>query len=447
MQQTINLNFEPNPKQDLAWKYLNDSITTELLFGGGAGGGKSYLGCVWILACCYRYPSSRWLIGRSVLKSLKESTLQTLLGVFNSAGMKKDLDFKYNEQSGVITFSNKSEIYLKDLFQNPSDPEFDTLGSTEFTGAFIDEANQVSYKAKEVVKSRLRYKLDEFGIIPKLLMTCNPARGWAYDKFYKPYNENKLLPYQQFVPALVGDNSHVSKHYVTLLEQLEDSSRERLLYGNWDYDDDPTVMIPYDKIVDIFDNMLTVQGGIKYIVADIARFGKDKTVISVWDGLTLVEIITIDKSDLIKVKNTIEDLRAKYRVSISNVIVDEDGVGGGVVDMGGYKGFVANSQCLYKENYNNLKSQCAYTIAKRINEGMVSSTASIDEDVKNQIMKELATFKTHKADQDGKTCFIPKDKQKVILGASPDYGDIFIMRGYVEVLSAKDFDSSHLIHF
>ena len=31
-------------KQGLALKYLTDKTTTEILFGGAAGGGKSYLG-------------------------------------------------------------------------------------------------------------------------------------------------------------------------------------------------------------------------------------------------------------------------------------------------------------------------------------------------------------------------------------------------------------------
>ena len=58
-------------KQTEALDYLEDSSTNELLFGGGAGGAKSFLGCVWIILSCLKYPCTRWVIGRSKLKALK----------------------------------------------------------------------------------------------------------------------------------------------------------------------------------------------------------------------------------------------------------------------------------------------------------------------------------------------------------------------------------------
>jgi hypothetical protein len=456
----LNLNFEPNPKQDLAWEYLHDNVTTEILFGGGAGGGKSYLGCIWILKNCFSYPETRWMIGRSVLKSLKESTLNTMFGIFRDANLKKDIHFKYNEIAGTITFKNGSQIYLKDLFQNPSDPEFDVLGSTEFTGAFIDEVSQIVFKAKEIVKSRLRFKLDQYSLIPKLLMTTNPTKGWVYEDYYRPDKENKLKHYQKFIQCLVSDNPKVSKHYIATLEQLNDGSRERLLFGNWDFDDDPAIMIPYNKIIDIFDTVLVNDSdnnnNNKYIIVDVARFGKDSTVISVWTGLNLIKIERIPKSDLVFVYKRIEALRGEFKISITNVVVDEDGVGGGVVDMGSYKGFVANSSVIdirsHKEktdnvpkpNYNNLKSQCAFTIAQHINDGLVSITCDIEPDIKSAIIADLSSFKTHNQDKDGKNCFIPKDKQKLILGRSPDYGDIFIMRALL--LLDQPFDIDHFLY-
>ena len=71
-------------KQEHAVFYLNDNLTKEVLYGGAAGGGKSALGCLWLISMCQRYPKTRWLMGRAKLKSLKDTTLNTF---FDLAGV------------------------------------------------------------------------------------------------------------------------------------------------------------------------------------------------------------------------------------------------------------------------------------------------------------------------------------------------------------------------
>lgn len=433
MPRNINMDFEPNPKQDLAWNYLMNTTTTEVLFGGGAGGGKSHLGCFWLIYCCLSYPKSRWLMGRSVLKSLKESTLNTFFDTAILCNLKVGSDFKYNGNGNVINFTNGSQIVLKDLYLYPSDPNFDNLGSTEFTGAFIDECNQISDKAKNVVTSRIRYKLDEFKIIPKVLMTCNPSKNWVYHEFYKPSKENTLPPYRAFVQALVQDNPKISKHYIENLKKLDEINRQRLLYGNWEYDDDPTRMIEYDKILDLWTNSFITREGKMYITADIARYGIDKTVICIWDGLNLIKIKVILRSDLVEVQNAILELQNTYHIPNSNTIVDSDGLGAGVKDNLRCLGFTANSRP-FNLNYKNLKAECYYELAKLINESKIYIK---DEQNKTEIIQELEQIKTRNQDKDGKLEIMGKDEIKQSLGRSPDFSDSIMLRMYFEVNTIK----------
>lgn len=424
-------------KQTKALDFLEDNQTREIYYGGAAGGGKSYFGCYWVLKWALKCPGSRWLIGRSELKTLKKTTLISFFEVCKAQGLKAGIHFNYNQQESIIHLPNESQIILADLFAYPSDPEFDSLGSLEITGAFIDEAPQVTEKGKNIVKSRIRFKLAEFDRIPKLLMCGNPSKGWAYNEFYKPARQNELSEDRQFIQALVTDNPYISPHYIESLKTLDKNSRERLLYGNWEYDDDPAALIPYDKILDCFSNDFETLRGEKYITVDVARFGSDKTVIGLWDGWR-VKMKTYKGLNVKETATEVLRMQIQNEVPLSNVIADEDGVGGGVVDITSSKGFVNNSRPLInpitkkEENYNNLKSQCYFRLAERINKGGLYIDCD-DIKVKADIIQELEQVKQYNMDKDGKRQVLPKDKVKEVIGRSPDYSDTLMMREWFEL--------------
>lgn len=429
-------------KQNLAFGYLNDDITTEVLFGGSAGGGKSFLGCAWLIINSIRYPGTRWLMGRSKLKALKQTTLQTFFEVCSMWGLTSD-HYIYNAQSGEIKFYNDSVIILKDLFTYPSDPNFDSLGSMEITGAFIDEVNQISEKAKNIVASRMRYKLDDYDIIPKLFMSCNPSKNWTYSEFYKKHSDGSIEDYKVFIPALLTDNPNISKHYIKQLEKLDDISKRRLLYGQWEYEDLDAI-INYDSILNSFvdyrfdiDN---VEADDYYISVDVARKGKDKAVIMTWYGFNIIDIITLDISLMDEIKAILENIKNRYKISNRSIVIDEDGIGGGLVDfMKGSKGFVNNSKALNGDNFQNLKTQCYFKLAENINDNNVNIFNN-NVIIKEKITQELASVKRKNMDRDGKFQIIGKDEVKALIGRSPDYSDAMMMRMYFELKNVKFYN-------
>lgn len=426
--------MELSIKQTIALDLLEDKITNEVLFGGGAGGGKTLLGCYWQLKQRLKYPNTRGLIGRSILKTLKETTLVSFFQVAKMQGLKAGLHYKYNGQTSQIDFPNGSTILLKDLYSYPSDPNFDELGSLEITDAFIDEAAQIDDSARNIIKSRIRFQLDQNDLIPKILYTCNPSKNWTYSEFYKPQIENTIAINKRFVPSLIDDNPFISKHYKANLLTLDSVSKERLLFGNWEYSNDPTQLIEYDKILDSFTNTFVPIGN-SYLTCDVARFGSDSTVIGVWSGLR-VRLYQFNGKSVVEVAELIKKYQQEHKVPTSNIVVDEDGVGGGVVDILRCKGFVNNSSPLEnpitrgKENFDNLKSQCYFKLAELVNKAELYIQA--DGKQKQLIVQELEQVKQKSVDNDSKKGIIPKDKVKAAIGRSPDFSDCLAMRMFFE---------------
>lgn len=424
------VNPELLSKQKHAFRRLLDDTTTEILYGGGVGGGKSYLGAMWVIIMCLQYEGIRMLVGRSKLTQLKLTTLKTMFEVLSTLQLKEGEHWTFNGQTNVFTFYNGSEIILKDLFLYPSDPEYDSLGSLELTGAFIDEASQVSFKAFQVIKSRFRFKIKEYGITPKILLTTNPSQNWLYDYFYKPYKDNDLEEYKYFIPALPTDNPYLPESYIEELRKLPEESRKRLLEGDWDYDSSIDQLFSYNTINECFNNDLGE--GEKYITADIASYGDDKTVICLWNGLNVVSMDILTHYSIPNISEKIKSLKMDNNVPLKNIIVDSDGLGIGVKDILGCKGFQNNSKPLKNGNYNNLKSQCYFLLSEYVGMGKINF-GELKMSIREQLSKELIAHKIKDVDKDGKNQVIPKDQVKKNIGKSPDISDTIMMRMWYEL--------------
>lgn len=421
-------------KQEAALRILSDNEHVEFLYGGAAGGAKSWTGCSWLVFMCLSYPGTKWFIGRESLKRLRESTLITFFKVCAAYDVKRDIDFWYNGQDHFIEFENGSRIDMLDLRYLPSDPLYERYGSIEYTGGWIEEGGEINFGAYDTLKTRIgRHLNDKYGILRKLFISCNPKKNWMYTTFYKPALVNTLPDHMIYLPCLVQENPFIEKDYINALQSTTDKvKKERLLKGNWDYDDNPAAMCGYDEILAIFKNDLSRRNGNKYLTADIARFGSDRARIAVWDDWTIIELISFDISATTKIQSAINHLRAKHRIEKRRSIADEDGVGGGVVDNCGIKGFQNGSKPLAGENYSNLQSQCAYKLAEHINAGDVGIDCDLSQEDKDEIVNELQQLQTYDADSDGKLKIKPKELIKQDIGNSPDWRDLMLMRSYFD---------------
>ena len=431
------------PKQIEALKYLTDDVVKELLYGGAAGGGKSWIGCEWLLWNCIAYPGTRWFIGRKHLSEIRESTIVTFRKVCKKHGIPDDW-WTYNDNKVKIKFANGSEIKGLELMQKPGDKDFDKLGSTEYTGGWIEEAAGVGVKAYEYLRSRIgRHLNDQYGIRAKIFITCNPARNWLYSTFYMPWKNDLLPVFRKFVQSFVTDNTKRESGYLEQLQELTGEIRARLLLGDWDYEDDPLALMVYDAIVDLFTNdYLRPDETKRRLICDVALHGSDLFRVGVFYGDVLVEHFYMPKSGGKQVVVKIKAAQARHQIRAHHVLYDADGVGGFIGDVGGFIpgaiAFHGNGSPIKRKSdkfteYGNLKAQCGYLLAEKINEGQMYAAAIVDETDREMLSEELAQIKRDKEATDGKLRLRRKELVHDDLGRSPDFADLFLMKQWFDI--------------
>ena len=333
-----------------------------------------------------RFPGLRAFIGREELTRLKKSSFITWQKVCKLHGLKSEINWHYNGQENYLDVLNgnneASRIDFLELKYLPSDPDFERFGSVEYTVGWIEEGSEVDFGAFDILKSRVgRHRNQEYGIIGKLLITLNPTKGWPYRVIYKPWTQKILNPRYAFIQSLYKDNPYTADIYKNQLDSLTSKvKRLRLRDGKWEYDDEKGVLMPYDAINDIF-AIAPIFSEELFLTCDVARFGGDRIVIKLWRGFKIEKIWVYQFQKTTWTSGKIKEILNEYRIPRSHLVVDEDGVGGGIVDeLEGCVGFVANSTPFKEEamneleaNYANLKAQCGYKLAEKVNKREISA--------------------------------------------------------------------------
>jgi len=438
----ILFDTQGNEKQKEAVKYWIDDTTTGIVYGGAKGGGKSYLLCSLIFGDAFMYPGTRYFIARKTLADLVKHTIPSVYEVFGHWGITEEY-YKYDGKHNVWKLHNGSEVLFLDAKYLPSDPMYTRFGSMQMTRGAIEEAGEFEEECRNNLFISLgRWKNQEYGLQKKLLETCNPAHNYLYTKGYKKWRDGTLEPYKKFIQALPKDNKTMSEEYYQgLLDTLDESGIQRLVYGNWEFDNDPTRLFDYDKITDLWINDHVAKSGRKYLTADIAYEGSDLFVIGIWDGFILEKIIAIDKIDETQVSKKIHELRLQYGVPISNTIYDADGLKRFVRQstktghLKGARAFNNNGKAYGRENYANLKTQCYFKLSELVSKNLILIQ---DKKYSKQIMEELEQIRKQPNTDDGKIRLERKGDLKERLGRSPDFADMMMMRCLTEVKTFGD---------
>lgn len=328
--------IKPTLKQYEAWQLFWDNQTMELLFGGGAGGGKTWFFCEWLLTNCYQFPGTKWFIAREELKRIMQSSYITWTKVCRYHNIPAS-DWKLNGQYNYIEFidgvAKGSRIDLLEVKASPTDPMFERFGSLEYTGGFFEEAGEITFEAYDVLKSRCgRHLNQEYNILPKVGLSANPTQNWLKDRFYKQWKQGTLPKDRAFVQSLYKDNPYTADIYGKQLSNISNPTiKRRLKDGDWEYDDSSALFKRIDENIDASCLSEPIAGRQYVIGVDLARI-RDFTVITVIDkhSWKLVYFERFNQIDWNLQKAKIESVSRRY--NNARLKMDATGLGDPIVN-------------------------------------------------------------------------------------------------------------------
>ena len=474
-------------KQNIAFNVLSDAYVVELLFGGGAGGGKTLLVTIWMAVECRKYPGITIGLGRKAMSNLGKTTVATLLTEAHKyLGVSSD-DYTYKAPGSPepgIYYKNGSSITLHDLAYMPSDPNYDRFGSLPLTHAVIEEIGELDKKAVSSFSSRKNRKLNhEYNITGKTVMTCNPSNNFAREEFYDPYVALGGGDYQSwsagnvfangemhigkakrvFIPSLPTDNPFLSPNYIQDLMRLPEAQRRRLLEGDWDFDTAEGQLISAHQIqtTEQWESDARSAFG-----CDPSHGGDGCIFVEKKGGVVLdAERLAIPQDDPHFDKDTF--IAQSYINWVTargggyeDAALDAVGIGAGVLNacnrLGWYvNAFVAGSTKGVRildrygniiddpgQNdkgvplFNNIRSQGYVDLADELVKGALKFKADIP-----YFQEFRKDFAAHKVDYKERQSIVESKRElKKRLGRSPDYSDALLAADWVDKNRPQDFE-------
>ena len=248
-----------------------------------------------------------------------------------------------------------------------------------------------------------------------------------------------------------SDNPHISAQEIAKAKAELDFETYRQEFEA-EYLDTIGALFHYDALVDVFSNTIT-KNEQKYLCVDIAEDGSDKTIFSFWEGLEEYRREEFSRLNTEGIVNQIREYASGDKIPYSHIAVDAIGVGAGVASsslLDGIVGFKSSYQAIktdtdivrlpkvgYLENskilvtdYKNLRSQCLFTLADKINNHLIASRVTGRQ--KENIIEELQNYQDS-SKGDGKRMATQKEDIKEIIGRSPDASDCWLERMYFEI--------------
>ena len=205
----------------------------EVLYGGAAGGGKSFGQIIDAFLFAMRYQGSKQLILRRTFPELDKSLIRTALGLYP-----REI-YKYNSSAHTMTFKGGSII---DFGYCDNANDVYKYQSAEYDVIRFDELTHFTEDMYVYLISRVR---GTNGFPKQVKSSTNPGgvgHTWVKERFIDIGPPDTVYTTEEgntriFLPAKVQDNPALMANdpdYVKRLENLSEKDKKALLYGDWD---------------------------------------------------------------------------------------------------------------------------------------------------------------------------------------------------------------------
>lgn len=226
------LGYEPHPQQ----AEFHSANEDDVLYGGAAGGGKSFAIVAEGLRACARHPGMRVLLLRRSYDELAESIFPVLAHFEYGA----KLGARWNGTERELRFPNRSLFRFR-YMENAADASRRQGGAYQLL--LVDEATLMPPGVVDIVKfERLRSN----GTVPVLgtRSTCNPggpSHAQVKARYIDGTNHGQDIATDdqgltvRFVQAKASDNPHLDDGYHKRLNSIPDPQRRAAMRdGDWD---------------------------------------------------------------------------------------------------------------------------------------------------------------------------------------------------------------------
>jgi len=356
-----------------------------------------------------RRMSLRILCARQFQNSISQSVYALIKDYIWKLGLQDEYQFTLTK---IIHLHTKSSFTFLGINRN-----IDEIKSMEAIDmVWIEEAHAITKEQWEIIDPTIRAEHSE------IIISFNPQhrQDFSFQRFIeKPptdtvvrqinYDENPFL-------------SETIKRVIANAKE-EDEEEFKHIYLGQPREGDDRSLFAYSDIDRAMDNDMSGvdTSGVYSLGCDVARYGRDSSVISIREGHKIHLLQTFKGYDTMEFSTQIDRIASRGKTPDA-VFIDSIGVGAGVVDKTRQMGIshVVDANVSMKPQdtkvYQNKRAEMYFNLKKFVETG-----GKLPDD--KELKEELLALRYFYNETSGKIQLIKKDDLKEELGRSPDKSD------------------------